>query len=176
MAGTTLTRHAEFVDASVVDLIRASLNLVIDDIQNATVNAVLSSGAVAIATTTTKVKSVATISFTVDGEFKSLAATDNFWTLTGGVLAAGESNIWLLCVDAAGAASVIEGTKATTVAGVVLGSPAATVTVVGAVTVTCNSATFTPGTTALSAGTITVVYRNGIFGKMLKGYKTVTFK
>lgn len=135
-------------------------------------NATFTSGAVATGTTPQDVKTTATVTYLIDGAFHSLAATDDFWQLTGGVLAAGEVNRWLLCVDASGTASVVEGNKAASVAGVTFSdvtgadghtypSPGPSLAVVGILSVTVNSSTFTPGTTSLAAGTITVAYVNG---------------
>lgn len=135
-------------------------------------NACLAAAGTAAATTASKVKTVNTVTYLIDGQFKSLAGTDNFWTLTGTTLTAGQSNKWLLCVDGSGTASVVEGILASTVAGVTFAdvtgsdghiypSPGPSKCVVGQLTVTCNSSTFVPGTTLLSAGTITVVYRDG---------------
>lgn len=135
-------------------------------------NATFSSGAIAHGTTATDVKTTATVTYLIDGVFKSLAATDDFWQLTGDVLSAGDVQRWLLCVDASGTASVVEGNKSDSVAGVtfsdvtasdghVYPSPGPSLAVVGILSVTVNSSTFTPGTTALTAGTITVAYLDG---------------
>lgn len=141
-------------------------------------NAVFSAAGAAAATTASKVKTVNTVTYLIDGQFKSLAGTDNFWTLTGTTLTAGQVNKWLLCVDGSGAASVIAGNISTTAAGVsfsdVTGSdghtyppPGPSKAIVAQLTVTCNSSTFVPGTTLLSAGTITVVYRDGYEATMV---------
>lgn len=139
----------------------ASLNRLVDRIANAALN----SAAIAIGTTTTKVKTTATLVFRSAGIFKSLAATDDFWTLSGTTIADGYKNKYLLLVSGAGAASVQEGVQALTAAAVeftdaqlanIVGK-----TVVGVLTVATAGATFVPGTTALSAGTVTDTYEDG---------------
>lgn len=115
----------------------------------------------AIGTTTTKVKFANTSGYSIDGKPLSKTATDDFWTLSGTTLSAGQSNKYLLYVDSAGAASMAEGIPATSIAGVIVPFPAQAKSCFGVVTVTCNSSTFVPGTTALNAGTITVTYTDG---------------
>lgn len=124
-----------------------------------TANVLKGTPVVAIATTTTKVKTTATAGYAIDGAPKSLAATDNFWTLAGTVLIVGQTNKYLLYVDAAGAASVVEGTPATGTP--VLPFPAQGKCCFGVVAVTCVSAGFTPGTTALNAAGLTVTFTDG---------------
>lgn len=109
-----------------------------------------------------KVRTNATVVFQIDGEFKSKASTDDFWTLTGTTLTAGQVNKWLLYVDGAGAASVVECLVSTTAAGVVVPFPTQAKSCFAYVQVTCNSSTFVPGTTSLAAGTVTTVFWDGM--------------
>lgn len=123
-------------------------------------------------TTAADVKTANTVAYRVDGQLASLAAQDDFWTLTGAAMSAGQVTKWLLCVDGSATASVVQGSVASSAGAVtfadVVGadgnaypSPGPSLCVFGSVQVTVNSSTFTPGTTSLAAGTITVVYVNG---------------
>lgn len=138
-------------------------------------NMPLSSGAIAIATTTTKVKTAATITYSINGQPLSLSATDNFWTLAGAVVAASSWQKYLLLVDASGTASIQEATQSLISAAAVsyanisgLGKWAPLLTILNAgkiiagfLTVATDAThTFTPGTTALGATGITTTYTN----------------
>lgn len=139
-------------------------------------NRALSSAAAAIGTTTQKVKTAATLTYTINGLFFSKAATDDFWTLAGTTVAASMFQKYLLLIDAAGAASIQEAVQANTAAKVALTNvssasnlaPILTVLNAGkAVAVTLQIATdathtFIPGTTALGAAGITATYNNGL--------------
>lgn len=149
-------------------------------------NGCLSAGGAADATSAAKVKTVATVTYRVNGAQLTKGATDNLWTLTGATLTAGQVNKWLLCLDASGTASVVEGIHSTTAAGVtfadVVGAdghtypaPGPNLCVAAQLTVTCNSSTFVPGTTSLAAGTITVVYRDGYEDTMTGAVFPVTY-
>jgi hypothetical protein len=132
-------------------------------------NRCLSAGGATIGTTTTKAKSANTIVFTIDGVFKSKAATDDLWTLSGGVVPISSFQKYLLCLDASGTASVIQGVPAATAAAVVLPAPPQDRAIVGVLTVATDGVTtFTPGTTALSASGITDTYVDGFDGSLLK--------
>lgn len=139
-------------------------------------NRALSSAAAAIGTTTQKVKTAATLTYTINGIFFSKAATDDFWTLAGTTVAASMFQKYLLLIDSAGAASIQEGVQANTAAKVGL-SNVSNYSAVGAllsilnagkvVAVTLQIATdsthtFVPGTTALNAAGITATYNNGL--------------
>lgn len=125
-------------------------------------NQCFSAAGTALATTTTKVKTVNTITYSIDGALKTKAGTDNFWTLSGTTIAANAVNKYLLYIDSAGAASVAEGTQASTAASVVLPALAQSKAVVGFLTVSAGASVFTPGTTALTGGTVTVTYTDGL--------------
>jgi hypothetical protein len=143
-----------------------------------TLNMPFSSGGIAIATTTTKVKTVSTVTYQLAGiNSYSLAATDNFWTLSGTVVAAASWQKYLLLVDSAGTASIQEGTQSlvsaaavtyTNVSGLSKWAPLITVLnagkiIAGYITVATDAThTFTPGTTALGATGITTTYTNGL--------------
>lgn len=131
----------------------------------------------ATATVTSKVKTANTLTFTVNGVFFSLNATDNFWTLSGTVVPAGSFQKYALLVDTAGAASIQEATSNTVSAATVVWSNVGQVTavypflttvgstkaVVGVLTVATDAThTFTPGTTLLGAAGITATYIDGL--------------
>lgn len=137
----------------------------------------LSAAGVATGTTTSKVKTVNTLTYTVQGVFYSKGATDDFWTLSGTTVAASSWQKYLLLIDTAGAASVQEATQSvvsaaavkwTNVSGVSAWAPfftsiSTTKAVVGVLTVATDSThTFIPGTTLLGAAGITATYVDGI--------------
>lgn len=130
-------------------------------------NRVLSDGGVGIATTKSKVRSNATIAYTVNGEFFSKASTDDLWTLTGGNLADGYKRTYLLLLDSAGAASVSASNDVLAAGTVTLPAFPASKAVVGSVTVATSGAAFVPGTTLLDAATVTDTYFDGVPAAML---------
>ena len=129
-------------------------------------NRTMANAAIARGTTAQKVKTVNSISYAIDGALLTKAGTDDFWTLGGAgsntVVAGGFANKYLLLIDSAGAASVLEGTQAALAANVVLPALPASKSVVGVLTVATAGATFVPGTTALNAGTVTATFTNGL--------------
>jgi len=76
--------------------------------------------AVAIATLAPQIQTVAAAVFTVAGVFYGLAATDNYWDLTGFNVTNGMYNLCLLCIDDAAAMQIGIGTEAALLADVVL--------------------------------------------------------
>lgn len=133
-------------------------------------NIVLNSGAVAAGTNAGSVKTTATVNYTINGVFKSKAATDNValpapsaaGTYTAGeiqALAIGEKALFALFIDASGNFTFGQSAK------VQAGEPAPVIAVPGdkavlaVFTVTATTAVFTPGTTALGTGN-TVTYYN----------------
>lgn len=121
-----------------------------------------SNGGAAIATTKSKVKLAAAVDYSIKGVMYSKAITDNLWTLTGSVIPLLGTGRWLLCLNAAGTASVIAGTSAGYAASIPVDSNGApTVCPIAEVKVVCaNAATFTPGTTLLDATDVTATYTN----------------
>lgn len=119
--------------------------------------------AVTIATTATKVKTTNATVLRIAGALVALGASDDYWTLTGGVLAVSSFRRYLLLSNAAGTASVLASDDATTAAGCRwVTQPANGLAIVGVVTVATDaSTTFTPGTTNLSAAGITDTYIDG---------------
>ena len=149
-------------------------------------NAVYVDPALAIATTTTQIKTTASAQFTVGGKLFTKAATDNFWTFgvagSNTTVAVGSVQKYAVCVDDAGVATVQEATQAATAAAVSwanvaaqakanpqnLWAPLITILaasrcVFGIVTVTTDAThTFIPGTTAFNATGITTTFNGGI--------------
>lgn len=151
-------------------------------------NFALSSGAVAITTDTTKIKTTATITYVVNGEFKSKSATDNIsiaytgptvyrapagvgtgdGSFTGG--ANGSTRVYGVYLDGAGNFSVVPGPivdSAALAAGTApLEFPGeqADKACVAAVRVAVTAGTtFVPGTTGLDATGVTDTYYNLAF-------------
>lgn len=122
-----------------------------------------------IATTTTKIKTVNSVPYTIDGSFvTALAGTDNFWVLTGGVLAVSSFRVYLLCANASAAESVIASSDGATAAQCYFtvtpgaADPLDGVCIISTVLVATDAThAFTPGTTALSATGITATYGDG---------------
>jgi hypothetical protein len=105
-------------------------------------------------------KTVNTLTFTNNGVFKSLAATDNLVFSAGTALANSQACLFAVWVNTSGTVTTTQGPI------VAAGDPCpvptqatANVTLVGLIKVTTSSAaTFTPATTDLSASGITDVF------------------
>lgn len=126
----------------------------------------LTAGGLAEGTNANTYKTVNTITYVVDGVFKSKGATDNVAFSSGhSVVAASSSCLFLVCLDGSGNFSTAQG-KAALTAAVTAGtaslqwpSAPADVAVVGAIRVDTNgSTTFTPGSTDLGAAGVTDTY------------------
>jgi hypothetical protein len=117
-----------------------------------------------IGTTATKVKTTNATVLRNSGALNALAASDDFWTLTGGVLAVSSFRRYLLLCDASDVATVLASDDVTTAAADCRWTtqPANGLAIVGVLTVATNgSTTFTPGTTNLSAAGVTDTYIDG---------------
>lgn len=146
------------------------------------------SGGLATATTTSKVKFANTLAYSVGGVWYSQTTQDNFWTLggtnTSTAVAAASWQKYILCIDNAQAAVAFEGTQSTlSAAGVKWTNIAAQsswaallavlntspgLCVAGVLTVATDAThTFTPGTTLLGAAGITATYVDGIDSSLL---------
>lgn len=125
--------------------------------------------ACAIATTTTQAKTTNATFYKVDGTLKSKAATDNLWTPTGGVLAAGSFRKYLLLLDGSGTASVFSSNDSTVSAAACTWPFGTSIPwdgkgIIGTLTVATDAThTFTPGVgnTALNAAGITSTFVDG---------------
>lgn len=125
-------------------------------------NDTLTAAGCAAATTTTQAKTTNTLTYLIDGAYKSKTATDNFWTLSGSVVPVSSFQKYYLLIDGSGAASVMQGVAASTAAGVTLPFPPQSKAIAGVLTIqTDSSHTFTPGTTALNATGITATFNDG---------------
>lgn len=123
----------------------------------------LSYGGFAMATAKKNVKSVATISARLAGALITKAPVDDAsgWVLTGGNLAnsGNDTRGYLLCLDAAGAPTVVASADAADVASLLLPAYPADKVVVGWVTIINASAgAYVPGTTDLDTAGLTVAY------------------
>ena len=104
--------------------------------------------------------------YSIDGMMYYLISTDDFWTMSGDTVSDDSECIFLLCINAAGTMSVVQGDAILT-ADLTSGKevltwpvPGDDVCPVGAVRVTTDGATYIPGTTSLAAGTVTDTYYN----------------
>lgn len=129
----------------------------------------LSKAGVAIGGTASKVKTAAPngagTDFAIKGYLYHLADTDDFWTLSGDTIAVSSSCLILLCVNASGTMSIVQGDAVLT-ANITSGytslkwpQPGEAVCPLGAVRIDTNaSVPFVMGTTLLSAAGITDTY------------------
>lgn len=163
MSGTAVTPLQTQLDNSESDYIRQCVNKLVawfDTVENS----VAGKASVAIGTTTSKVKTTNQTDFFINGSVFRKAAADDFWTLTGAVQPISSWRKYLLCVDNAGAATVVQSPSDSLVsaAAVVLPALPANKCVFGVLTVATNGATtFTPGTTLLGAAGITATFVDG---------------
>lgn len=145
-------------------------------------NQPLTAAGVATATTTSKAKTVNTLTYLIAGVFFSKGATDNFWTLSGTTVAASSWQKYLLLIDSSGAASIQEGTQSlvsaaavswTNVTGVSRWGPLLSVLnagkcIVSTLTIATDAThTFVPGTTLLGAAGITATFVDGMDQSLL---------
>lgn len=114
------------------------------------------SGAIAIGTTKSKIKTVAAINYCIDGVMYLKAITDDLFVFTDTTSQAdGVTRYYLLCLNASGTALVVNGEDDG-------GLPAcpAGYCPVGYAKIATSGAAFVPGTTLLDAGTVTDTYVN----------------
>lgn len=107
----------------------------------------------AIGSNTAKVKTTNACQYSIAGKMYTKGATDDLWTLSGTVIAASGTGRFLLCLDASGTASVVQGDATGYPT-----EPADTVCPIAEVKIVMTSGgAFTPGTTALTGGNISAV-------------------
>lgn len=123
----------------------------------------LSSGALAIGTTTSTFQNAATITYTSNGIFASKAATNNVALSAGhAAIAPARTAVFGVWLNAAGTYSTSQGAsvEAGELAPVPV-APANNLTLVGLIKVTTNAATtFIPGTTAFNAAGVATTFFN----------------
>lgn len=162
------TTSADNDSAVVRDTIRQEHNKLVAITRYLDLNGVASSTIAttpgcATATVTSKVKTANATVVRNAGALNAVAATDNYWTLTGGVLAVSKFRRYLLLVDSADAATVLASDDQSTAAACRFPSlPADGLAIVGILTVATDASTpFTPATTLLGAAGITATYIDG---------------
>ncbi|MDB4876454.1 MAG: hypothetical protein JWM41_2900 [Gemmatimonadetes bacterium] len=174
MGVTVKTASADKDSKFASDTVRVQHNFTAADLFYFMLNGVLSTTvatqpACARATTASQVKTTNATVLREAGAAVALAATDNYWTLTGGNLAAGFFRRYLL-LDTAGVASVQASTDAATKAGCLFASiPANGTAIVGILTIQNVTNPFIPGTTLLSATGVTDTYIDNHDGTPFQG-------
>ena len=124
-------------------------------------NYALTSGALAIGTTTSKAKTAKDIIYTINGRAYLKAATDDLFTLSGTTSTARQVCVFWLYLDSAGTATVTQSaikeastsTSTTTryVAGGFSWPEVVDKALIGAIVITNAGSSFVPGTTALTS-------------------------
>jgi len=126
----------------------------LEKIQSALANGIFTSAAIAIGTTTTKVKTAAATRFFINDVYGLLAATDDFWTLAGTVTNA-KFNVFVLYITSAGVAGAAMGTEGATRAAVVMPTIPEDAAIVGFVEINpTGTGNFVGGTTPLGDATV----------------------
>lgn len=123
-------------------------------VQSALQDSIFTSAAIAIGTTTTKVKTATATKFFINDVYGNLAVTDDFWTLAGTVTNA-KFNVFLLYITSAGVAGMVMGTEGATRATVVMPALPANCAPVGLLEINpTGTGNFVGGTTALGDATV----------------------
>lgn len=152
---STLTN--KFPDVGAGNLIQSMLRGVYDRLSSQ----IFVSTAIAIGTTTTKVKTAATTYGVAGGVPFTKAATDDAFTLSG-VISQAKYNVYCLFVAADGTCTAVMGTEGATLNTVVFPAMREKEAMIGYVIVTKSDAAFTGGTTALNAANVTATYVNTV--------------
>jgi hypothetical protein len=154
------TQAADLDSRPARDTIRQQHNAIVADFYYHSQNGLIASTiatqpACATAPVTSKVKTTNATVLKENGIAVALAATDNFWTLTGSTFAAGLFRRYLL-LDTAGVASVQASSDAATKALCTWNNlPALGTSIVGILTIQNATNPFIPGTTLLGAAGVT---------------------
>lgn len=123
-------------------------------VQSALADGIFTSAAIAIGTTTTKVKTATATRYFINDVYGLLAATDDFWTLSGTVTNA-KFNVFVLYITSAGVAGAAMGTEGTTRSAVVMPTIPANCAIVGFVEINpTGTGNFVGGTTPLGDATV----------------------
>lgn len=117
-------------------------------------------GVLAEGTNAGTIKTTATLAFSIDGLMYSKAATDNIAMTAAAVQAALTDCAYLVCIDSGGTVSTVKGTAVANGGTLVVPAPVSAATCpFGYIKVAlANAATFTAGTTDLSASDVTATY------------------
>ena len=121
------------------------------------------SGALAEGTNAATIKTAAICYYTIAGKFYAKAITDNIALTAATAQVALSKCCYTICIDSAGTVSSVKGTDVLTASGVAptIPAPTAGTCAIGVLMVTvANAATFTAGTTDLSATDVTGVFTN----------------
>ena len=139
-------------------------------------NAAFTAAGVAMATTTTKAKTVNALTYLIDGVFKTKAGTDNFWTLAGTTVPDGSRCVFLFLIDSAGAATVFQGPIGTTDALATIPSDSIVQSkcIAATLKVVCAGANFVPGTDALNKASVTFTFSDGYDASMVGSARILT--
>lgn len=108
------------------------------------------------------IKTVAAISYAINGVFSSKAITDNISAAGGATQAAGTTGFYLVTINSAGTVTVRQGSVVPANSGqpLLLPSVPDTDTVIGSIKVVNLTNPFVPGTTAFGAAGVTATYTN----------------
>jgi len=134
-----------------------SLNSIVTAVQRFLIGTrAFTSGTLAIGTTKSKIQTTTIINYCIDGIMYVKAATDDLFVFTDvTVQPISTTRHYLLCLDAAGTASIVTGTATT-----LPDAPAGTCPVGYVKVVTSGAGTFIPATTLLDAAQVTETYVN----------------
>lgn len=181
-AGAVKTTAADKNSTQISDSVRAQLNQLVADVYYffntrpawQVAAAAVAPPVCAIATTKSKVKTTATTEMMLAGVLKSLTATDNLWTLTGGNLAIGSVRRYMLLWDGASATTVptvlasddkVIASYASAAAALAAcrfaTRPALGTGIVGILSITNVTNAFIPATTLLDAAGVTAALIDG---------------
>lgn len=163
---TAVTQHPSSQPA--MDEVRQEHNQAVRDLNYLLLNRIIAATAAtypvcAMAGTKSKAKTTNATVVLNAGVVNAVGATDNAWTLTGGVLAVSKFRKYLLLVDAADAFTVQASSDAAAAADCLFGGlPANGLTILGVLTVATDAThTFTPATTLLDDAGITATFIDG---------------
>ncbi|MGE0126681.1 MAG: hypothetical protein AB7U82_01155 [Blastocatellales bacterium] len=137
------------------------LSNLFDKLQRRFANLVFNTGALAIKQGGSALaKTANAIHFIIDGVLATKAAAD-MAALSGSAVPDGSKNVYVFTVNVSGTLKTYVGTASTTLAGIAFPTVADGEAVIGFIVVENGTGSnFTPGTTALDTGSLTVTYVN----------------
>lgn len=136
-----------------------TLSDILTSLQKAHCNRIFNTGGLAIkAGGSAVVKTVNTVNAWIDGTIVQKAAGD-MAALSGSVVPTGSKNIYAFCLDSSGTLTTLAGTANATLGSVLFPTVSADKAIIGFIIVSnATGSDFTPGTTALDTGSLTVTY------------------